>query len=319
MVIQVLCIKQAKHRIQCFSEIFQNGTSKLRIWNIISLAILDVAIGFVVSLYLISAYPDLFALLITKVEYLLTVVLDLLQWLRGSPAGLKLNAALNSLLCRFFSYHLHLWRNYLGIIEPVLSTLLSIVTYAGFLGLTVQISLLKDTLSIATFHIYCLYIYATRLFNVQSKTIISLGRLFFGKKWNPLRNRVDSVHLSISEMFLGSLGFTIAIFLFPTTILYYAVFLGLRLPVRLMEYILRSAVDMINSMELITAGLIWMNSPIVADDIFFQPFFEEVDGKSVVTFEIRTFSTRKVVSLPSVGASFKQTLREICQGVVIQE
>jgi phosphatidylinositol glycan class Q protein len=56
--------------------------------------------------------------------------------------------------------------------------------------------------------------------------IKSLGRLFLGRKWNPLRNRVDHVQLSKSEMFLGALAFTIGVFLFPTSIIYYIVFLS---------------------------------------------------------------------------------------------
>lgn len=38
----------------------------------------------------------------------------LLEWLRGAPAGLKLNQPLTQALASFFSYHVHLWRLYLG-------------------------------------------------------------------------------------------------------------------------------------------------------------------------------------------------------------
>lgn len=34
---------------------------------------------------------------------------DLLQWLMGAPAGLKMNRALDQVLGRFFLYHIHLW------------------------------------------------------------------------------------------------------------------------------------------------------------------------------------------------------------------
>lgn len=34
---------------------------------------------------------------------------ELLQWLMGAPAGLKMNRALDQVLGRFFLYHIHLW------------------------------------------------------------------------------------------------------------------------------------------------------------------------------------------------------------------
>lgn len=34
---------------------------------------------------------------------------ELLQWLMGAPAGLKMNRALDEVLGRFFLYHIHLW------------------------------------------------------------------------------------------------------------------------------------------------------------------------------------------------------------------
>ena len=52
----------------------------------------------------------------------------------------------------------------------------------------------------------------------------SLWRLFRGKKWNVLRSRVDSAVYSTDQLFVGTLFFTVLLFLLPTTALYYAVF-----------------------------------------------------------------------------------------------
>lgn len=54
--------------------------------------------------------------------------------------------------------------------------------------------------------------------------LCALWRLFLGRKYNPLRNRVDSCHYSHRQLFVGTLAFTILLFLLPTTTLYYAVF-----------------------------------------------------------------------------------------------
>jgi phosphatidylinositol glycan class Q protein len=45
-----------------------------------------------------------------------------------------------------------------------------------------------------------------------------------GKRWNTLRNRVDSYDYGIDQLFLGTLLFTIALFLLPTIATYYLFF-----------------------------------------------------------------------------------------------
>ena len=52
----------------------------------------------------------------------------------------------------------------------------------------------------------------------------SLWRLFRGKKWNVLRQRVDSAAYDADQLFVGTLLFTVLLFLLPTTGLYYVVF-----------------------------------------------------------------------------------------------
>lgn len=63
-----------------------------------------------------------------------------------------------------------------------------------------------------------------RLYSLQVRALSSLWRLFRGKKWNVLRQRVDSVQYDIDQLFVGTLLFTILLFLLPTTGLYYVVF-----------------------------------------------------------------------------------------------
>jgi phosphatidylinositol glycan class Q protein len=53
-----------------------------------------------------------------------------------------------------------------------------------------------------------------------------------GKRWNSLRNRVDSYDYEIDQLFLGTLLFTIALFLLPTIATYYLFFAIVRDPYR---------------------------------------------------------------------------------------
>lgn len=45
-----------------------------------------------------------------------------------------------------------------------------------------------------------------------------------GRKKNPLREKVDSCRYSPKQLFVGTLAFTILLFLLPTTLVYYIVF-----------------------------------------------------------------------------------------------
>lgn len=176
----------------------------------------------------------------------------------GSPAGLKLNHSFNSMLGKFFLYHIHLWWTFLKVIKPVMEFAFKILLMVGTLGITFQISIIADLLALISFHTYCIYVYAARykifkkklkkkknicknffvdkdclfgkmlgfcrLFNIQLRGLIALFRLFLGKKKNPLRERVDSCEYQTNQLFIGTLFFTILLFLMPTTWVYYTVF-----------------------------------------------------------------------------------------------
>lgn len=66
--------------------------------------------------------------------------------------------------------------------------------------------------------------FSFRLYHLQAYTLSSLWRLFRGKKWNVLRLRVDSALYNIDQLCVGTLLFTVLLFLLPTTLLYYFVF-----------------------------------------------------------------------------------------------
>ena len=153
----------------------------------------------------------------------------LITWLMGAPAGLKLNSVLSICLGRFFLYHIHLWVTFLHIITPYVSHFLThyCLGVLSKLGFCMQLAVLQDAFNLITFHIHCFYAYARRLFISQSKGLMSLWRLFRGKKYNPLRDRVDSSSNSVDQLFLGTLAFTILLFLFPTTLMYFCVFKAL--------------------------------------------------------------------------------------------
>ncbi|XP_033177969.1 uncharacterized protein LOC100748152 isoform X2 [Bombus impatiens] len=162
-------------------------------------------------------------------EKAVTFLKDLINWLMGVPAGLKLNHALNNMLGKFFLYHIHMWWTFLIFMKPVMDFTFEVLVLFGKLGITFQIAIAADLLALVSFHAYCIYVYAARLFNIQLKGITALFRLFLGKKKNPLRERIDSCQYQPDQLFVGTLLFTILLFLMPTTWVYYVVFTMLRL------------------------------------------------------------------------------------------
>lgn len=146
----------------------------------------------------------------------------LIIWLTQNPAGLKLNDALNKFLSNFFLYHIHLWRTYVTALQHSSTNWLLIGT--GVLGLSVLIAFVSDFLRVITVHMFCFHVYTHRLAKVSWSAFLSFGRAFRGKKWNPLRQRIDSVQLDTRQLFLATLFFIILLFLLPTIGVYFAVF-----------------------------------------------------------------------------------------------
>lgn len=207
------------------ATVIQNRNFKLKTGNYALAIMIDMALGiFVLRLlqYYIENQPS--QLLLNNAEKVVETLKDLINWLMGVPAGLKLNHALNNTMGKFFLYHIHLWWTFLIFSKPLLDLAFEVLLLFGRLGITFQISIVADLLALVSFHTYCIYVYAARLFNIQLRGITALFRLFLGKKKNPLRERVDSCQYQTDQLFVGTLSFTILLFLMPTTWVYYTVF-----------------------------------------------------------------------------------------------
>ena len=105
----------------------------------------------------------------------------LLEWLMGAPAGLKLSHELTMFLGNFFQYHIYIWIGYLSILEPFYALIINSIMCSSFLGLSVMLSLASDFLSFLTFHTYCFYVYAGKIYQLQLQGLISLSRLMRGE------------------------------------------------------------------------------------------------------------------------------------------
>ncbi|XP_062207164.1 uncharacterized protein LOC133908945 isoform X2 [Phragmites australis] len=133
-------------------------------------------------------------------------------WLMGVPAGFKLNTEL-----------------------------------AELLGLSVPVSFLIDIVQLATLHVTMLHWLISLIYSRQIQTVASLWRLFRGRKWNPLRKRLDSYDYTVEQHVVGSLLFTPVLLLIPTTSVFYIFFSILTTTVICVCVMLEIAISVIHS------------------------------------------------------------------------
>lgn len=216
-------------------------TEYIKFYNSLWLLINDFLIGFVIASSLRDNAEEIRRWLQEALleKFLLERVISTITWLLNSPAGFKLNND----LCQFFG-DLLLW--VIKFWSPVLSFLFGstarwdavlkgVCFVTKFGGATFFIASLLDITKFITLHIYWFYFTAVRVYNFQLSVIKSLFRLLYGKKYNSLRNRVDSYNFGFDQLFLGTILFTTLVYLLPTVAAFYITFVTVRLALLTVE------------------------------------------------------------------------------------
>ncbi|XP_021106987.1 phosphatidylinositol N-acetylglucosaminyltransferase subunit Q isoform X2 [Heterocephalus glaber] len=301
-----------------------SAASACRKANMLVSMLLDVALGLTLLSWLHSSnrIGHLADALIPMADHVAEELQHLLQWLMGAPAGLKMNRALDQVLGRFFLYHIHLWISYIHLMSPFIERILWHVGLSACLGLTVALSILSDILALLTFHIYCFYVYGARLYCLKICGLSSLWRLFRGKKWNVLRQRVDSCSYDLDQLFIGTLLFTILVFLLPTTALYYLVFTLLRLLVVTVQGLIHLLVDLINSLPLYSLGLRLCRPYRLAAGVKFRVLEHEAGRPLRLMMQINPLPYSRVVHtyrMASCGCHPKHSWGSLCRKLFFGE
>lgn len=199
----------------------------IRFYNTLWLIVNDLTIGLMVRAILlehqttISSFIDKFV-----VQRLLSSEMDNISvWLMNSPGGIKLNNELSMFMSDLFRWILEFWRVFMiGPIAPHYGTIINIIGLSSIFGATFSVALFSDFLSVITFHIYCFYIASAKIYHWQLDIMYSLFQLFCGKKRNVLRDRVDSNDYEVDQLLMGTLLFTVNVFLLPTVLAFYVMF-----------------------------------------------------------------------------------------------
>lgn len=101
---------------------------------------------------------------------------------------------------------------------------LTVVVFSLMLGLSFTLALFSDTVGLLTLHLRMFYFVSAKMHHWMVCSIWSLFLLFRGKKWNVLKQRQDSEDFTLDQLLMGTVMFTILVFLFPTVFFYYLLF-----------------------------------------------------------------------------------------------
>ncbi|KXJ90191.1 N-acetylglucosaminyl transferase component-domain-containing protein [Microdochium bolleyi] len=194
----------------------------IRFYNSLWLVANDVIIGIALGSYIIeNANWVAHQISMLLGTYTITALQSSISWLMGWPAGLKLNSELALFLGDLFLWVIDYWAGCIETLQPLLPHIVWFIGFSSFAGASMPVALLSDLLSILTVHIYSFYLASARIFHWQLTILLSLFQLFRGKKYNVLRNRVDSCAYDLDQLLVGTILFTLLSFLLPTVVVFY--------------------------------------------------------------------------------------------------
>lgn len=314
--------------LQCvvFPKRESSYTKPFRFCNILFILTFDLLLGCLVCFifHKYHLHQLISEIIVVRLKSTGDQLQHLLNWMMGAPAGLKLNSGFAHFLGHFFLYQSYLWIGYLHILYPIMNTIIRVMALSGCLGLSVLLAAAADIVSLLTFHIYCFYVYAAKIFTLQLSALSSLSRLFRGRKWNVLRNRVDSCSYDVDQLFIGTLMFTILLFLLPTSLLFYTVFASLQMVVLMIKGILHVVINFLNTFPWYTLVKWLMDSATLKDQISFTNLGGGDGYSYCLNLQLKAMPLPKAIKLTreyngdNQNISWSELVKNLLRGEVIK-
>ncbi|KAF2278301.1 Gpi1-domain-containing protein [Westerdykella ornata] len=266
--IQYLTLRRRKAN---WGSITTSHPEYIRFYNSLWLVANDIIIGIALGSFLFENA----AFVASKVDTVFTTwsiegLRRMISWLMGWPGGLKLNNELAEFLGDLFLWVIDCWAGCITFFRPHLPLLIRCIGFSAFTGATMPISLCSDLVSLLTVHIYAFYATSARLYYWQLTIIISLFHLFRGKKRNVLRNRIDSCDYELDQLLLGTILFTLLVFLLPTVFVFYLLFASARVAAISLKVGLEVGLACLNHFPLFAVMLRVKDSRRLPGGIYFE-------------------------------------------------
>jgi phosphatidylinositol N-acetylglucosaminyltransferase subunit Q len=223
----------------------------IRFYNSLWLVANDVIIGIAIGSYIIDNagwVADQIGILLG--QYTVEALHSSIEWLMGWPAGLKLNKELALFLGDLFLWVIEYWSSCIATLQPLLPHIIWFIGFSSFAGASMPIAMFSDLVSILTVHIYSFYLASARIYHWQLTILLSLFQLFRGKKYNVLRNRVDSCDYDLDQLLVGTILFTLLFFLLPTVVVFYLNFAVARMAIISLKAVFDTMLSCLNHFPL---------------------------------------------------------------------
>ncbi|PQP97887.1 N-acetylglucosaminyl-phosphatidylinositol biosynthetic protein gpi1 isoform X2 [Prunus yedoensis var. nudiflora] len=182
-------------------------------------------------------------------------------WLMGVPAGFKLNTELAGVLGMISLTAIQIWSTIWIFLGFHFIYFIRGLAISGIIfGVTIPAALIKDLIALATLHVSTLHWLISLLYSTQIQALAALWRLFGGRKWNPLRQRLDSYDYTVKQHIVGSLLFTPLLLLLPTTSVFYIFFTIMNTTISLIYILIEITISVIHATPYIKIFL-WLVMP----------------------------------------------------------
>ncbi|XP_020234472.1 uncharacterized protein LOC109814452 [Cajanus cajan] len=182
-------------------------------------------------------------------------------WLMGNPAGFKLNAELAGVLGMVSLNAVQIWSTLWISVGFIFNYIIQGLSVLGILfGFTVPAALVIDMIALATLHVSTLHWFISLVYSSQIQALAALWRLFRGRKWNPLRQRLDSFDYTVKQHIVGSLLFTPLLLLLPTTSVFYIFFSIVDTTINLVCLLIEVTISVIHATPY-TKMFLWLVRP----------------------------------------------------------
>lgn len=203
-----------------------NPSEYIKFYNNIWLIVNDMLIGLIFSNFIRINFHSIDSIIQRLVPLYENSSKHTVQWLMNSPAGFKLNNELASFLGQMIFWVLEFWKH--NALSPFVDNFPLILSGIQFIskygGMTMSTALILDIFNVLFFNIYGFYTACTRIYSWQLSILGTLFRLFYGKKYNVLKNRVDSNDYEFDQLMVGIILFTLLLYLLPTIFAFYLAF-----------------------------------------------------------------------------------------------
>ncbi|ORZ37123.1 N-acetylglucosaminyl transferase component-domain-containing protein, partial [Catenaria anguillulae PL171] len=179
-----------------------------------------------------------------------------LAWFMSYPAGLKLNGPLARFVAELGQWIVSAWTQ--GpitlastlLLHPWLSSITAVLAITGGFSLVAGVLVGDLLLGVCVAHLEVMHGATHKLMQALARGLGALVQVFVGKQWNPLRRRTETAEFSGEQLLMGTLVFTMLVFLAPTVGVFWVYFESVHITIAFVRMIIGSVLWFLHTFPL---------------------------------------------------------------------